>query len=177
MGMVLDMGWCSVQEISIVLNAEIAYKYWLRKFKTVAKQGQFRIIIPSCFLRYANYSLIQEASAPVPPPLPSPLPGNGKIYTDLDFSWIVPLNILDLFNCRIWPLCGWTSPLCRGKNPQRLKWINFMLHIKYYKSKSDRILVVIFHENAIKIEPIMHVKSSWLKDSRCSSMKTFIQDL
>ena len=40
MGMVLDMGWCSVQEISIVLNAEIAYKYWLRKFKTVAKQGQ-----------------------------------------------------------------------------------------------------------------------------------------
>ena len=67
---------------------------------------EFRIISPSCFLRYANYSLIQEASAPVLPPLPSPLlpsllPGNGKIYTNLDFSWIVPLNILDLFNCRI----------------------------------------------------------------------------
>ena len=62
---------------------------------------EFRIISPSCFLRYANYSLIQEASAPVLPPLPSPLPGKGKIYTNLDFSWIVPLNILDSFNCRI----------------------------------------------------------------------------
>ena len=32
---------------------------------------EFRIISPSCNLRYANYSLIQEASAPVLPPLPT----------------------------------------------------------------------------------------------------------
>ncbi|KAM4080363.1 hypothetical protein ACJW30_11G010000 [Castanea mollissima] len=44
---------------------------------------EFRIISPSCNLRYANYSLIQEASTPVlvplpSPLLPSPLPGNGN---------------------------------------------------------------------------------------------------
>uniref|UniRef100_A0A7N2LJ84 Uncharacterized protein n=1 Tax=Quercus lobata TaxID=97700 RepID=A0A7N2LJ84_QUELO len=49
---------------------------------------EFRIISPSCFLRYANYSLIQEASAPVLPPLPSPLlpsplPGNERNITQI----------------------------------------------------------------------------------------------
>nr|POE50094.1 cysteine-rich receptor-like protein kinase 25 [Quercus suber] len=53
---------------------------------------EFGIISPSCFLRYANYSLIQEASAPVLPPLPSPLlpslppsplPGTGRNTTQI----------------------------------------------------------------------------------------------
>ncbi|KAK4594990.1 hypothetical protein RGQ29_018645 [Quercus rubra] len=55
---------------------------------------EFRIISPSCNLRYANYSLIQEASAPVLPPLPSPLlpsplPGNDVKSLQFDFGNII----------------------------------------------------------------------------------------
>ncbi|KAK7831653.1 cysteine-rich receptor-like protein kinase 25 [Quercus suber] len=60
---------------------------------------EFRIISPSCFLRYGNYSLFLEASAPVLPPLPSPLlpsplPGNGNERNITQIAIIVTTVII-----------------------------------------------------------------------------------
>ena len=65
------------------------------------KKG-WRVLAPSCIIRYENYSFFQPPSLPPPPqpqlPLPQPLPDNGKTI-----KLFLPLHNLDLYKCRCRP--------------------------------------------------------------------------
>lgn len=72
------------------------------------EEKEFQILSPSCYLRYANYSFIEQ---PLPPPPPLPVTAATATaaaairHVDFYLTWQVPLQILALLNHPVRQIC------------------------------------------------------------------------
>ena len=75
------------------------------------EEKEFQILSPSCYLRYANYSFIEQPPAPPLPVTAATATAAAAIrHVDFYFTWQVPLQILALLNHPVRQICRSIPP-------------------------------------------------------------------